>query len=363
MSLAPPLPLSKAIKVGNKFVGSDHPCFIIAEIGNNHNGDFELAKKSVKAAAFAGADAVKFQKRFLNETFTKEMLASPQTSSRGRGLGSTYGEYRRKLELSEEDLCALKVLAHELGMVFFVTAFDLKGAELLSRVGMDCWKIASFDLTHTQLLEYVAQMGQPIFMSTGMSDLFEVDRAVDAVLKYNDRLIIKHCVSVYPTPDDDLNIGAIPLMIKRYTPLPIGYSGHEIGFVPTVVAVALGASSVERHFTLDKTLPGPDHATVSLDPIEFSEMTRQIRRIEKAVKDNEKYLHEKEVAHRNKHSKSIVARVNIPVGVVITAEMICFKSPGHGIKPYNINRVVGKTAKKDIPEDTIICEDDIKNTN
>lgn len=350
--------LPSRVKVGTKWVGEGEPNFVIAEIGNNHNGDLELAKKSVTEAARLGADAVKFQRRDIDSVFTKEMQAAPQTNS--RALGATYGDYRRRLELSDSAFAELKHLAHSLDMVFFVTPFDLKSAEVLAKVGMDAWKIASFDLNHKPLIEYIAKKGQPIFISTGMGTVEEIDEAINTILKYNKQLIINHCVSVYPTPDEDLNIGAVSFMKKRYNPLPIGYSGHEVGFIPTIVAVTLGASTVERHFTLDKSLPGPDHATVSLDPQEFGEMVRQIRRIERAVADNRVYLHEKEVGIRKKHGKSIVAKVKIPAGTVISADMLACKSPGSGLKPTLMYTVVGKIAKTDISEDAILSHDLIR---
>lgn len=344
--------LPDRVKVGQKHIGEGEPVFIVAEIGNNHNGEIELAKRLVEEAARAGADAVKFQKRCLSEVFIKEMLGKPQTSS--RALGRTYGEYRNKLELSDEKLVVLKDLAHSLGLVFFVTPFDLKSAETLDQIGMDAWKISSFDLTHLQLVEYIAQKKQPIFLSTGMASLEEMDKTVEAILKYNEQLILNHCVSIYPTPDEELNLGAIAAMAEHYSPLPIGYSGHEMGFIPTLASVVLGAKTVERHFTMDKTLPGPDHATVSLDLPEFAEMVRQIRRLERAVLDKNIYLHEREIPHRHKHGKSLVARVPIPAGTVISAQMLCCKSPGHGLKPEMFNEIIGKTAQVDIPEDTVI---------
>lgn len=349
--------LPDKIKVGSKFIGQGEPVFIVAEIGNNHNGDFEMAKRLVSEAARAGADAVKFQKRTLSEVFTKEMLERPQTSS--RALGATYGEYRQKLELSKEQLQELKFLAHSLGLAFFVAPFDLKSAETLSHIGMDAWKIASFDLTHLPLVEYIAQKNQPIFLSTGMADLSEINEAVELILKYNNQLIINHCVSVYPTPDEDLNLGAIITLTEQFRPLPIGYSGHEIGFFPTVAAVILGARTIERHITLDKSLPGPDHATISLDVSEFVEMVRQTRRIEKGIADRNIYLHEKEIPHRHKHGKSLVARMAIPANTVITPEMICCKSPGYGLPPKKMQDIIGRTAKSNIAEDTVIPGDSI----
>lgn len=344
--------IPKEIKIRDKKIGPGHPVFIIAEIGNNHNGDIELARKEVAAAAHAGADGVKFQKRTVAEVFTRELLDKPQTHS--TSLGKTYREYRLAQELTDEELKELKEQAHALGMAFFVTPFDLTSAKALAAIGMDCWKIASFDVNHRPLLEFVADQGQPVFLSTGMATVEERDEAVEEILKRNPNLVIKQCVSIYPTPDADLNIGAVKTLIDRYSPIPVGYSGHELGFIPTIAAVTLGARSVERHFTLDKTLPGPDHSTVSLEPLEFAEMVRQIRRIEKAIADDKIYIHEKEIAHRNKHGKSVVSRQHIPAGTVISAEMLAFKSPGYGIKPSSAHLVVGKKAKVDIPEDSVI---------
>lgn len=346
--------LPKEIKIRDKVIGPRNPVFIIAEIGNNHNGDVELAKKEIVAAAHAGADAVKFQKRTVSEVFTKELLDKLQTHS--TILGKTYREYRLAQELSNEELAELKTLAHSCGMAFFVTPFDMTSAKELADIGMDCWKIASFDVTNSRLLEFVAKQNQPIFLSTGMSTLEDRDQAVRAVLSYNNQLVVKQCVSIYPTPDSDLNIGAVATLIWHYAPIPVGYSGHELGFIPTVIAVALGARSIERHFTLDRTLPGPDHSTVSLEPLEFAEMVRQIRRIEAAIADDKIYLHEKEVALRNKHGKSICSRVDIPAGAVLTSDMLVFKSPGYGFKPTLMHTVIGRKAKAEIPGDTVIAE-------
>jgi len=314
----------------------------------------DIARKLVNLAGLFGADAVKFQKRTVKEVFTKEMLIQPQTHS--QVLGKTYEEYRQKQELTDAELTELKHLAYSLGLAFFVTPFDMTSANTLSKIGMDAWKISSFDVNHAQLIEYIAKQNQPIFISTGMSTLEERDEAINMIKKYNNQLIINHCVSIYPTPDKDLNLGAIPVLKERYKPFPIGYSGHEVGYVPTVVAVALGANTVERHFTLDKSLPGPDHSTISLDPIEFGAMIREIRRAESGISDSNIYIHEKEIRHREKHGKSIVAKTNIPAGSVIDDTMITFKSPGYGIKPTLVHTVIGRQAKENIEEDTVLLK-------
>lgn len=346
----------QSIFVREKQIGKGYPTYIIAEIGNNHNGSLELAKKSVLAAHWAGADAVKFQKRFLSEVFTQEMLQKPQSNS--RSLGETYGEYRKSLELSEEELVEVKNLAHSLGMAFFATPFDLKSVELLEKIGMDAWKIASFDVTHLALLKAVAKKKQPIFLSTGMSTLDECAIAMGAILSENQKLAVLHCVSVYPTPDEDLNLGAISTLIEKCGPVPVGYSGHEKGFIPTIVAVALGACVVERHFTIDKSLPGPDHATVSLNPIEFYQMVQEIHRIEKAVADKKIYIHDGEKKHREKHGKVIVAKVPIPAGTAISEDMLAFKSAGKsGFSPLEVSKIIGIKTLNAIFPDSVITKD------
>lgn len=349
--------LPNKVKIGNKRVGEGEPVFFIAEIGNNHNGDYYLAKRSIEEAARAGADAVKLQKRFINETFARELIDKPQ--NKDQIFGKTYGEYRQALELNQEEFAKLKALSDTLGVIFFATPFDKKSTDFLEEIGVPVYKVASFDVTNLPLLEYVAKKGKPMFLSTGMCTIEELDEAVDTILKHNDQLIIKHCVSVYPSPDEKINLKTIPLLKERYAPLPIGYSGHEQDTLPTLAAVTLGAASVERHFTLDRALPGPDHATVSIESETFSSMVRDTRRIEKAFGEPVKKITEEEKKTREKHSKSIVSAAAIPSGTVISASMLTCKSPGYGLKPNMLEKVIGKKAKIDIPLDTVIKHDDV----
>ncbi|MEK7067240.1 MAG: N-acetylneuraminate synthase family protein [Patescibacteria group bacterium] len=350
--------LPNRIAVGNnKYIGEGDPAFFIAEIGNNHNGDYFLAKKTMEEAVKSGADAVKFQKRFIEEVFAKELREKLQTKD--QVLGKTYGEYRQALELDFEEFVKLKSVSQELGTIFFATPFDKKSVDFLEKVGVDLYKIASFDTTNLPLLEYVAQKGKPVILSTGMTSLEELDSAVETILRYNKQLIILHCVSVYPSVDERLSLLTIPFLKERYSPLPIGYSGHERDYSPTLAAVTLGAKCIERHFTLDKNLPGPDHATVSVDPEQFTKMVHGAKRIEVALGTPGKYLFEEEMATRNKHSKSLVAKIDIPAGALIRADMLTCKSPGYGLKPRMLPQVIGKKAKKDILADTVLTNDHI----
>lgn len=343
------------IKIGDKYIGDGHPAFFIAEIGNNHNGDFYLAKKSIEEAAKAGADAVKFQKRCIDEVFTKEMQDVPQTKD--IIYGKTYGEYRENLELERDDFEKLKKIAEDLGLIFFATPFDRKSVDFLEDLSLPLYKIASFDVTSIPILEYVASKQKPVILSLGMATEEEVDMAISAILKINRRLAIMHCVSIYPTPDEHLNLRTIPYLKEKYPHLPVGYSGHEEGILPSVSSITLGANLVERHLTIDKNLPGPDHGTVSIEPHEFEQMVKETRRIEKMLGKMGKFLAKGEEKVRRKHSKSIVSKENIKAGSIIGADQVTIKCPGTGFKAYEIDKVVGSKVGKDIPKDTVITKE------
>lgn len=349
--------LPSRIKIGNTYVGEGEPAYFIAEIGNNHNGDFYLAKRTIEEAVKAGANAVKFQKRFISETFAKELREKLQTKD--QIYGKTYGEYREALELDKEEFTKLKQYAESLGVTFFATPFDHKSADFLEEVGQDVYKIASFDVTNLPLLAHVAKKGKPIILSTGMSSIEEIDEAVATILKHNKQLMVLHCVSIYPSAEDKLNLRTIPFFASRYAPLPVGYSGHEQDYIPTLAAISLGAKVVERHITLDKAMPGPDHATVSIEPDEFAAMVAGARRIEKALGMVRSEVLPEEMGTRNKHSKSIVSTITIPAGTVIAAHMVMCKSPGYGLKPNMLGKIIGKKVTMDVGEDSVLTNDHI----
>jgi sialic acid synthase SpsE len=348
---------SGTLYLGATKVGEGCPPYFIAEIGNNHNGDFFLAKRSIEEAAKAGAHAVKFQKRSIADTFAKELRDKPQTKEEIRG--KTYGEYRAGLELSLEDFKRLKEVADFNKIAFFATPFDIPSVDFLEEVGVPFYKVASFDVTNLPLLEYLAKKQKPIILSTGMATIEEVDQAVATVLAHHSQLVILHCVSVYPSPDEYINLNAMKVLRRRYSPLPIGYSGHEQDILPTIVAVAQGAAVIERHFTLSKNLPGPDHASVSIEPRIFSDMVMGSHRVRAMFGKNEKEILEQEKATREKHSKSLVSATFIPKGTIIKAEMLTVKSPGYGFKPRDMHMLVGRKAAIDIAADTVVRKEEI----
>ncbi len=338
------------LKVGNRLIGEGQPVFFIAEAGVNHNGSAELAKKLVHLAAEARADAVKFQKRSVRDILIREYLERPYTVP--TSLGATYGEHRDRLELSEQDYVELRDLCQQLGIIFLASAWDERSADFLDELGVPAFKTASADLTNLPLLEHIARKGKPMFISTGMSDMSEVAEAVETVRQYHDQFVLLQCTSTYPADNDRLNLRVMETYRKAFNCL-VGYSGHERGLAPSEAAAALGACVIERHFTIDRTMIGPDHAA-SLEPEGLRKLIRNIRNIERALGSAEKRVLEEEWPVRTRLAKSIVARVEIPAGTVIRPEMLTVKGPGSGLQPRYLPLLVGLIAAETVPEDTLI---------
>ena len=349
------LNFKKKIGIGGKQVGESEPCFIVAEVGLNHNGQLLLAKKLVDIAAESGADAVKFQKREIADILTKDALEQPYLKP--TSWGKTYGEHREALELSNEEFEELSDYCKEKGVIFFASAWDKKSADFIEKLDVPAFKIASADLTNLPLLKHISKKGIPIILSTGMSTIEEIEDAVNLIGEHNDELILLHCVSTYPSEFKGLNLRVMNALKERFDVL-VGYSGHERGIAVSEASVALGAVMVERHFTIDRTLPGPDHAA-SLEPTGLEKLVRDIRNIELSMGDSAKKIHRDEKPIRDKLAKSLVASRDIAKGTVITEEMLTTKSPGTGLPSKHYYTVPGKKAKRDIKEDTLITEEDI----
>ena len=339
------------VKVGKQYVGVGEPVFVIAEVGINHNGDIELAKKLIAAAAEAGANAVKFQKRTTTEILTKEGLDKPYTSV--HAFGPTYGEHRNKLEFTEKDYKELKEYAKSKNVLFFASAWDKTSADFLESFDVDAYKIPSADTINIPLLEYVAKKNKPVLLSTGMNTMKEIETAVEAVLRHNKRVIIFHCLSLYPSPEEKINLSFMDVLKAKFHPLPVGYSGHEMELMPTLVAVARGATIIERHLTLDKTMKGSDHSA-SLEPAQLKELVDSIRRIEKILGQPEKIIYDELKPLRDKLAKSVATTKPIKKGTMITRDMLTVKGPGTGIMPSQIDFIIGKIAKEDVAEDVIL---------
>lgn len=348
----------KKVKIGNKLIGEDEPCFIIAEAGVNHNGEVSLAKKLIDIAQEAGVDAVKFQTFRAEQVVTRDARKAAYQMKTTDAEESQY-EMIRKLELSEEAFKDLFAYAQEKGIIFLSSPFDNESVDLLNGLGVPALKVASGEITNFPLLRYIAKKGKPIILSTGMATLVEVEEALATIQRegMND-IVLLHCVSSYPAKIEDTNLRAMETL-KHTCKLPVGLSDHTLGITIPIAAVALGACVIEKHFTTDKNLPGPDHGA-SLEPDELKQMVRAIRDVERARGDGIKQPTKEEQETKKAVRRSLIAKVDIPQGTTITEEMLGAKRPGIGIEPKHLEKIVGATAKKDIKKDNRITWSEIE---
>lgn len=275
------------IRIGNRFVGPGHPTFVVAEIGINHNGDVELAKRLIGAASAAGCDAVKFQKRTIEVVYSREELAQPRQTS----FGTTNGDLKRALEFGYDEYAEINRFCRQIGIMWFASCWDDRSVDFIEQFDPPCYKIASACLTNDPLLRHYRSKGRPIILSTGMSTLAQIDHAVEILGSEN--LVLLHCTSSYPCNTEELNLRFIPRLMQRYD-VPVGYSGHEVGLYTTLAAVVLGACVIERHITLDRAMWGSDQAA-SVEPQGFSRLVKDIRAVELAMGDGVKQVYESEI--------------------------------------------------------------------
>jgi len=343
------------IDIAGHKIGSQQPCFIIAEAGVNHNGDIQLARQLISVAKIAGADAVKFQ------TFNTESGMTADTPKATYQMVTTdiaesQFDMLKKLELTPKAHQELLRYCVESDILFLSSVFDEGSADLLEQLNVSAYKIPSGELTNLPLLKHVARKGRPMIVSTGMSTLDEVESAVKAIHDAgNPDLVLLHCVSAYPAPPEEVNLRAMQTMGAAFG-LPVGFSDHTLGVEVAVAAVALGACVIEKHFTLDRTLPGPDHQA-SLTPEELKELVRSIRNVEAAMGHGRKEPVASEADTATVARKSIVAAQNIPSGTVVTSDSVALKSPSTGLPPSMLEQVIGRTATQDILPDTLITRE------
>ena len=274
------------VRLGKKLLGDGHPCYVVAEIGINHNGDIDLAKRLISVAVGAGCDAVKFQKRTVDIVYTAEELSKPRESP----FGATNGDLKRGLEFDYEDYQEIDRYCREVKMPWFASCWDELSVDVINRFDVPCFKIASASLTDDNLLRHTRATGRPIILSTGMSTLRQIDKAVEILGTEN--LILLHACSTYPAYYEELNLRVIPLLRERYG-VPVGYSGHETGLPSSVAAAAMGACMIERHITLDRSMWGSDHAA-SLEPNGINKLVGYVRLVEKSMGDGVKRVLERE---------------------------------------------------------------------
>ncbi|MDP2684171.1 MAG: N-acetylneuraminate synthase [bacterium] len=348
----------KEIKVINKIIGEGHPVFIIAEAGVNHNGDLDLAFKLIDVAVDAGVDAVKFQ-TFNAETLVTRDAKQAEYQSQNIGKEESQFEMLKRLELSKEDHKELFDYANKSGIIFLSTPFSDIDTDFLDGLGVPLFKVGSSDTNNYPSLRHIASKGKPMIVSSGMSTLEEVCEAVSVMKDSgNNDIVILHCNTQYPTPMEEVNLLAM-LTMKEKCDVLVGYSDHTTGIEVPIAAVALGAVVIEKHFTLDRNMEGPDHKA-SLEPAELQAMVKAIRNTEKALGSSEKKPTEVAVEVAQVAQKSLISARNIKAGEIINKEDIVIKRPGSGIKPKELEKVVGKKALVDIPADTMIKWEDIK---
>ncbi len=358
------------IKIGHKLIGNDHPCFIIAEAGINHNGSIDLAKRLIDKAKEAGASAIKFQTFNADEEVTKKTPKAKYQKDNTKSDESYY-EMIKKLELNEDEHRTLMEYCNEKEIIFLSTPSEEKSAEMLNNLGVTAFKIGSNDIVTLPMLEKIAVYKKPIIISRGMATKEEIQEAIDTIkTKGNEEIIILHCTSNYPSKLKDLNLLAMST-IKQEFDVPVGFSDHSEGSKAPIIAVLLGAAVIEKHFTLDKNLPGPDHK-FSIDTDELAQIVKKIRYVEK-LSDNEKENILKSTKNlkqilgnsdikptkseekmRNYTRKSIVARYDIKKGEIITLDNIAFKRPAFGIPAKLYKKVIDKTTKSKIDKDEFI---------
>jgi N-acetylneuraminate synthase len=343
------------IQVGNKLIGPGQPVFVIAEAGVNHNGDLKLARALIDVAVEAGADAVKFQ------TFRAERLATPDAPKaeyqvQTTGNAEAQFEMLRRLELSADAHRELQAYCHERGIIFLSTPFDEEAVDLLDELGVAAFKISSGDLTNSPLLEHVASKGKPVILSTGMSELSELIEAVSVLNTAGcENPVLLHCVSNYPADPAEVNLRAMQTMRSAFD-VPVGFSDHTQGIDVALAAVALGACVIEKHFTLDRTMPGPDHRA-SLEPTELRELVRSIRRVETALGNGRKVPTASELETAKVARRSLVAARDIPAGATLERDMVMMRRPGTGMSPAMLNTLLDRRTVRPIAAGTILEDD------
>ena len=342
------------VRIGDRFVGEGEPCFVIAEAGANHNRDLRMGRELIDVAAEAGADAVKFQ------TYSAETLYSKKTPRFSYLEGVSDKEtwdLIKEIELPREWQGELAAHAARRGIRFLSSPFDHRAVDELDALGVPAYKIASFEIVDLDLIGYAAARGRPMILSTGLASYEDIADAIAACVAAGNRdVILLQCASLYPAPPARMNLRAMATLRQAFA-LPVGLSDHSLGIHVATAAVALGAAVVEKHFTLDRRLPGPDHP-FAIEPAELEAMIRQIREVEAALGDGLKLgpAPEEEEMHQ-KGRRSLVAARPIPRGTRIERSMVAIKRPGFGIRPKFIDLVVGRVAKVDIEEDAVLTWD------
>jgi len=346
--------LPNSIEIDNVLIGKNNPCYIIAEIGINHNGKLDLAKQLIDVAVSAEANAVKFQKRSLNQLYKNDLLNDPNLESQGFEI--LIGVLK-EVEFGEDEYQQIIEYCKEKNITFLCTPWDTDSVDFLEKFNVPAYKIASADITNFPLLKYVCSKNKPMIISSGMSEMNEIEKTVEFLKNQQANFILLHCNSTYPSPIDLLNLELIPVLSEKFQ-VPIGYSGHESDIIPTLTASNLGAVVVERHITLDRTMEGIDQSA-SLEPEEFSTLVKYIRDSEKAKGKPIKRMTRGEVLQREVLGKSLVCKTDIQKNEEFSEKNIDVKGPARGLSPQYYYEILGKKSKRQIKKGDYIQTDDL----
>ena len=345
--------MKSSFEIDGRTVGIGHPCYVIAEAGVNHNCDVQLGYKLIETAAAAGADAIKFQSYTASLISTR--VAPRYWVEPDDPRGTQWDTFDKLDKLSARDFKSLLGHARHVGVTAFSTPFDDEAVDFLASLDVPAFKIASADLTCHGLIERAARVGRPMILSTGTSSLAEVEEALDVCARAgNDRVVLLHCTLRYPCPPEGINLRMMEHLMRAFAGVPVGLSDHSLGISVPQAAAALGACMVEKHYTVDKTLPGsPDHH-LSVDPPEMKALVDGIRTVEKALGKARKGLEPLEKDAYLYARRSVTSKVAIPKGTTVAREMLTYKRPGTGIGAKHLEQVVGRVARVDIPADTTL---------
>ncbi len=344
--------MKTVVDLGGREVGPGRPVLVVAEAGINHNGDLEMARRMVEAAARAGADAVKFQ-AYHSEEFLSSRDLTYTYVSQGREVTESQYDMFKRCEFGREEFLLLRDDCRGKGLIFFATATDFQASDMLLGLGVPALKVGSDDLVHHPMLRAFAAKKKPLIISTGMADLTEVKRAVRAIEESGgDEVVILHCTSLYPTPEDRANVLRVDTL-RRAFECPVGYSDHTLGVSAAAGAVALGACYVEKHFTLDRNLPGPDHR-FSADPAALTSLVATIRAVQENLGSAEVVPAPEELEMRVIARRSVVTARALPRGTVLSRADFAYKRPGTGIPPMDEHLLVGRRAARDLREGELI---------
>jgi sialic acid synthase len=331
--------MARELTIDGRRIADDTDCYVIAEIGHNHQGDLDKARQLFQRAKECGVDAVKLQKRDNRSLYTAEMYNRPYEHE--NSFGRTYGDHREFLEFGRTEYVELQRCARELGLTFFATAFDVPSADFLAELDAPAYKVASGDLRNHPLLRHLARFQKPVIISSGGASLEDVERAYDVIATINPRICILQCTASYPTEPEHMNLRVVDTFRQRFPGAVVGLSDHYNGIAMAVVAYMLGARMIEKHFTLNHTWKGTDHA-LSLEPIGMHKMIRDLQRARVAVGDGTKVALPIESSALMKMGKKIVAARRLPIGHLISEGDFAIKSPGDGLPPTALDQVVGR---------------------